>query len=327
MKPANKYGTMRVMSRWIDLLPQILKVWRVLTGYAVALTLLSAVLSRWSYTCLEISNGFWCHWFSNSDALLFGSTALWNIVAFYLFCLFACDFYANMLNRRSFKFNDIFSVSKQRLKSVGIFFACLVGFIIPCMILIYILNPMKFPMWHTANPDWRIELIYFTVAFICMAIPLTMMRCGGGIAYFFNEGHIPFRKVYNFTFSRAYVGIFSFLLLALLCINFQLGIIRYLTRISVDHELLVTAVFTEFCNNFMILFYISLFLLLFQAEYLVLKEKEEDLLAQTADMPQTTTETQEPEVEAEQTSKKTKKSAKKKKSQRKTKQIHSKKGE
>ncbi len=321
MRRANKYGIIRVVSRWLDLLPQILVSWRVLFGYAAALTVLSAVLSRWSYTCAEKINGYWCFLSENNGEWWLGSVLLWTVGAFYLYCLFAGDFYDNILSRRKFRITDIFAVSKQRLRSVGMFFACLLCMIIPCIILIYILNPMKLPTWHTSNPDWRIELIYFTIAFVCMSIPLIIMRCGGGIAYFFNEGHIPFRKVYDLTFNRTYVGIFSFLLLTLLCVNLQMGVMRYFMKLENSYNLLTTAVVTEFCNNVMLLFYISLFLLLFQAEYLVLKEKEE------CDKLQIITEPEEKDEPAKEIIGKSKKSAKKKKSQRKAKKITEKNGD
>ena len=320
MKQANKYGTLRVVSRWLDLLPQTLVAWRVFVGYAAVLTLLSAILNRWSYTCSEIGTGFWCHWFSDNSALLFGTVALWGLVAFYLYCLFAHDFFENILNRQKFQLKDIFSLSKPRLKSVGIFLFCLLGIVIPCAILIYILNPMKLQMWHTANPDWRIELIFYTIAFICMAIPLLIMRCAGGIAYSFNEGQIPFRKIFDLTYNRAYVGIFSFLLLMLLCANLHLNLMRSLNKLAGNYHYLVTAVLTEFCNNFMILFYFSLFLLLFQAEYLVLKDKEADMEAQ-AEEEKTAREQIMAENEAKKVVAQSKKSAKKKKSQRKNKKL------
>lgn len=320
MRQANKYGTIRVIGRWLDLLPQTLVVWRVFVGYAAALTILSAVLNRWSYTCSEGFGGFWCRWFNDNSALLFGTTALWGLVSFYLYCLFAHDFFENMLGRRKFQFKDIFSLSKPRIKSVAIFLFCVLGIAIPCMILIYILNPMKLQMWHTANPDWRIELIFYTIAFICMAIPLLIMRCAGGIAYSFNEGHIPFRKIYEFTYNRAYVGIFSFLLLMLLCANLHLNVIRSLNKLAEHYNFLVTAVLTEFCNNFMILFYFSLFLLLFQAEYLVLKAKEAELEANKEEEV-TAREQLMTKNEAKKIVAKSKKSAKKKKSQRKNKKL------
>lgn len=326
MRRSNRYGIFRVISRWMDLLLQMFGVWRVWLGYAAVLTVLSAILNRWSYSCAEGLSGWWCYLSEQNGSIWLGSVILWLIIAFYLYCLFANDFYDNFLKRRSFRFADIFTVSKQRLKAVGMFFACLLGVIIPCAILIYILNPVKIPQWHGANPDWRIELIYFTTAFICMAIPLIIMRCAGGIAYFFNEGYIPFRKLYNLTFSRAYVGIFSFLLLVLLCVNLQIGVMRYFIKLTFNYNFLTTAVVTEFCNNVMILFYISLFLCLFQAEYLVLKEKEEYDAAEQA-AAEAAENLQPPANDEPAVTGKSKKSAKKKKSQRKTKKLQEKNGD
>ena len=319
MSKARKYGMIRVMSRWMDVVPQIFGAWRVLAGYAVVLTVLSAVLGRWSYTCSSGNGGFWCRLSERGDGLSIGLAILWLVCAFCFYCLFARDFYDNILKRHTFRLADIFVVSKQRLAAVGVFLACLLSVFVPCAVLLYILNPMHLPIWHGANPDWRIELIYYTVAFIATAIPLLIMRCAAGVAYYFNEGQIPFRKLYEATFNRAYAGIFAFLLLSLLCVNLHIGVIRYFSRLAATHNLLITAVATEFGNNLVMLLYISLFLALFQAEYLVIKEQEEASAAEDAAVA---LEAQEQEVaEAAKPTGKGKKSAKKKKAQRKAKQM------
>lgn len=324
MSKARKYGMIRVMSRWMDVVPQIFGAWRVLAGYAVVLTVLSAVLGRWSYTCSSGNGGFWCRLSERGDGLSIGLAILWLVCAFCFYCLFARDFYDNILKRRTFRLADIFVVSKQRLKAVGVFLACLLSVFMPCCVLLYILNPMHLPIWHTVNPNWRIELIYFTVAFVAALIPLLIMRCAGGVAYYFNEGRIPFRKLYEATFNRAYVGIFAFLLLSLLCVNLHIGVIRYFSRLAATHNLLITAVATELGNNLAMLFYISLFLALFQAEYLVIKEQEENDETENTSA-KLASEAQ--EVEAPKPAGKTKKSAKKKKTQRKAKKTQAENGD
>lgn len=324
MNRPRKYGMIRVMSRWTDVVLQIFGAWRVLLGYAVILTVLSAVSGRWSYTCSSGNGGFWCRLAERSDGLSVGMAILWLVCAFCIYCLFAHDFYESILKRRTFRFADIFAVSKQRLKAVGMFLLCLLGILISCAVLLYILNPLHLPMWHTANPDWRIELIYYTGAFIAAAVPLLIMRCAGGLAYYFNEGRIPFRKLYDLTFNRAYVGIFAFLLLSLLCVNLHIGVIRYFSQLGETHNLLVTAVATEFGNNLVMLFYIALFLALFQAEYLVLKEQEE---AEDAEITPAEPIAVAQETEAVEPAGKTKKSAKKKKTQRKAKKAKSENGD
>ena len=105
----------------------------------------------------------------------------------------------------------------------------------------------------------------------------------------------------------------------MLCVNLHIGVIRYFSRLAATHNLLITAVATEFGNNLVMLLYISLFLALFQAEYLVIKEQEEASAAEDAAVA---LEAQEQEVaEAAKPTGKGKKSAKKKKAQRKAKQM------
>lgn len=326
MKTADKYGIIRVVSRWLDLLPKLIGMWRIFIGYAAVLTVCAIVLNRWSYACHGEATGFWCNWYGSGAEADLITIILWIISAFCFYCLFAADFYKNLISPSNFKLSDIFVISKQKLRSLGIFFGFLTVIIICCGILIYIINPTHIPSWHGANPDWRIEFLYFTVAFICTAFPLLILRCSGIIACFFNEGSFPLKKIYDLTFGRAYVGIFCFFLLVLFCLNMHVSIMHWFNRITNNYNFLLTAFVTEFGNNLMLLLYVSLFLLLFQSEYLVLKGTQAETGAAVGNV-KAAENIYEPDlpVVARQAGK-TKKSAAKKKSKRKNSKTAEKRG-
>lgn len=313
MKTKNKYGAIRVINRWFDLIPQIFKQWRIFINYAAAFTILSAVLNRWTYSCHGKLTGYWCHWYAGNTAVLIGAAVVFYILALYLLFSFSDDFYKGLLQNSVFKIKDVFSITPQRLKSIAVPFMFWGVIICSAALFAYILN-------KPANPDWRVEFVWFLIIFACFVITLLTLRCFGGMAYYFNERHISFRKIYRLTENRAYVGIFSFLALVIVCSSFNLSSMRYFDKFVENHNYLVTAVFTDFLDCVVKLFYFSLFLVLSQAEYIQMKEREKDEMTVTPAMvPPVEDAITDTSVETAAEKNISKKSAKKKKTQRKAK--------
>lgn len=318
MKKSKKYGIIRVINRWLDLLPQIFKRWRLFLNYAAVFTILSAVLNRWTYSCHGDLTGYWCYWYAGSFALSLGATVLFYIAAFYLLASFSDDFYKSLRQTDAISFKDIFSISSSRVKSCGIFLlfwgllACSTG------LFAYILN-------KPANPDWRIEFIWFILVFSCFVTALLIMRCFGAMSWYFNEQHLPFSKIYELTRDRAYVGIFSFLILVMMCSSINLSVMRYFDKLVENHNYLWAAIVSDFGDSMAKLFYLALFIMLSQAEYFQMKEKENELkeAEETATLPEISEEIV--EADTAENAPKTKKSAKKKKTQRKNKNLSTKK--
>lgn len=331
MKQSNKYGTIRVVGRWLDIIPQILVQWRVFMYYAFVLTIISIVSNRWTYACHGHSGGFWCYWYNGSNIAYICSVLLSFLAIISVFGMFASDFYKGLVAYKPLGYKEISAVDKEKIKSGMIFVGATLLFGVLLGIIAYIVNPPELEkilnyvlkQWnlppillHGANENWQIEFIFFLIAFICLMIPLLFMRCFAVVAYWFNEKRASLAQLYEMTFDRAYVGIFCFLLLALLCTVQHLSIINYFNKLIENYNYLTVAFFSEFCNNLLILLYLALFLLLSQAEYLQLKANQAEVAAITEIIS-------EPEVAEEfskKENKKSLKSAKKKKSIRKAKQ-------
>lgn len=291
MKQINKYGAIKVISRWLEIIPQILVQWRVFLYYAFVLTIVSAVSNRWTYACHGHSGGFWCYWYNSNNTAYISSILLSFFTIILVLGMFSFDFYSGLITNTPIKCKKIYAISKEKIKSGMVFLGASIIFIILLGVIAYIINPpgledvlnyilhqwnFSHILLHGANENWQIELIFFTIAFIGIMIPLLFMRCFAVVAYWFNEKRAPFTELYEKTFSRAYVGIFCFLLLALLCTVQHLSIINYFNKFVENHNYLIVAFFSEYCNNLLILLYVSLFLLLSQAEYLQLKVDEAD---------------------------------------------------
>ena len=314
MKKSNKYGAIKVINRWLDLLPQIFKHWPLFVNYAAVFTLLSVLLNRWTYACHNNLVGYWCYWYAGSLTLSVAATVLFYVIAFYLLASFSDDFYKSLQQNRSVSFKEIFVVSASKFKSVGIVLLFWGMLIASTGLFAYIIN--KAP-----NPDWRIEFMWFILVFSCFVTALLIMRCFGGMAYCYNEHRLPFSEIYELTRDRAYVGIFSFLILIMMCSSLNLSAIRYFDKLVENHNYLWAALVSDFGDSILKLFYLALFLMLSQAEYLQMKEKKADLLAATETIvpPEIPSETI--DANTAKNAPKTKKSAKKKKTQRKNKNM------
>ena len=331
MKQSNKYGTIRVVGRWLDIIPQILVQWRVFMYYAFVLTIISIVSNRWTYACHGHSGGFWCYWYNGSNIAYICSILLSFVAIVWVFGMFSADFYKGLIAATPLGSKEISAFNKEKIKSGTIFLTASMILGVLLGIIAYIINPpglekilnYVLKQWnlpsiylHGANENWQIEFIFFLAAFICLMIPLLFMRCFAVVAYWFNEKKVSFAKLYEITFDRAYVGIFCFLLLSLLCTVQHLSVINYFNKLVENHNYLTVAFFSEFCNNLLILLYLALFLLLSQAEYLQLKANQAEASAITEAQSAILIEKE----SAKKENKKASKSAKKKKSIRKAKQ-------
>lgn len=261
----NKYGIFKVISTWFDLLPQILDQWRVFIGYGMVFTVFSALLNRWTYACRGSLSGYWCYLPTQNGLLTFISAGVFYLLGMYLFISFIVDFYQGIAQKQKFHLSSIAEFSKQKFKNLAVVFIFLMLLILPSAVFVYIIN-------KSANLDWRVEFLYFTIAFIMFMIALLTMRCSGGVAYYFNQGYVSIRRIYTQTSGRAYVGIFSFLILMLICADFNMTMIYYFNRLLTDYNSLWTALFSDFADIVLKLFYVSLFLILYQAQYLRLEE-------------------------------------------------------
>ena len=269
MKKKEKYGAIKVINCWFDLVPEIFKQWRIFMCYATVFTVLSAVLNRWTYACHGKLTGYWCHWYVDNSIVLIGAAVVFYLIALLLLASFGSEFFKQLQKNSVFKAKDIIMITSQKLKSMAVIMAFFGVIICAVALFAYILN-------RPANPDWRAEFIWFVILFSSFVTVLLIMRCFSGMAYYFNEKNIPFCKIYKLTEGHAYVGIFSFLVLVMICSSFNLSTMRYFGRLMENHNYLITAVLTDFLDCVAKLFYFSLFLILSQAEYLSLKEEQKD---------------------------------------------------
>lgn len=265
MQNMSKYTFWSVISEWGNLLPQIIRQWRTFLLYGALITILSGAFGRWSFSCQEGNTGPWCYVPTDN----FTTMVIFLIVFFILVCLlvalFIFDFQQNVNQNSVFKLKDACLISKPKIKSVLFIYGIFLGFILPVLIAMAIIN-------KPANPDYRIEFCFFTIMFIMFMIPLLQIRLSAGIAYFLNQGYVPFRKIFNITLGKSFIPLLLFFMLIVLMLSIHLRSMGYFSYITRQHNLFIVVLLTDFADNVLKLGCLSLFLLFFQAQYTVMEK-------------------------------------------------------
>lgn len=261
----NRYTFFSIIGTWINLLPQIIKQWGAILTYGVAITALSAAFGRWSFSCQEENIGPWCYVPSSNFAL----TVAFLLIFFILMCLivafFVYDFQQNVNLNGVFKLKDAYRFSKPKIKSALFVLGIIVGFIVPVVIAMAIIN-------KPANPDYRIEFCYFTIMFLMFLIPLVQIRLSAGIAYFLNKGYVPLRKIFKITVGRSFIPLLLFLLLTILMLSIHMRSLGYFNYLTYHYKGFAMVMLTDFADNVLKLVCLTLFLLFFQAQYQAIEE-------------------------------------------------------
>lgn len=126
-----------------------------------------------------------------------------------------------------------------------------------------------------ANPDWRIEFLFFLVLFATAMFPLIAMRFSAVVAYFLQDNHFPsWKMLYEQTKERSYIGVILFLFILLLSVSLFMHTQVYLMHLTLDFRVFVVALFAEYCGYLVKLFCAAAFVVFFRAQYELMEEKE-----------------------------------------------------
>lgn len=246
-KTVSKYTLLHTLGCFFSLMLKSFNAWHVTLLYAAVLTLFSSAfaLARYcgSVDCVVAVN-------------LALAVPMLVIVFFYLY-----DFYHVAFKNDVFKLNTIANFSKNKIKSVGVLFCYFLCFAISAYISWKIFT-------KPANPDWRLEFVYFTVFFIFCMAPLLAMRFSAAVAFYFSDYKFPSLKyLYKKTEGRSYIGIIGFLttmlILSMLNLYLQGAAVRIFTLLPLS---LTANVLGSFINIVIILITFNLFFCFFEAQ-------------------------------------------------------------
>lgn len=274
--------------------------------YAAVLCVL-AFLTGFPMSCQLGREGiWWCYLEKNNSEMPLYAFILCKLLLLFVCCSFFVDFYNTAFNKKTFSWKNSILLNSERLKKIGLLFGTLFVLVAPIALAFAI-------FLKKANPDWRIEFIYFVIMFICCWIPFIVIRLSAGISYFLSDGKFPSLKVlWQKTEDRNFSIIFSYVLIFVI-LNFLSLQISFISRLlMLKYFYFSTALITEFFSNLFILFAEIVFMMLFRSMHEILESENSSPSDENSAMDSQKNDRALPEAEND--SSRVKKSAKKAKS-------------
>ncbi|MBQ8465590.1 MAG: hypothetical protein IJ529_06610 [Alphaproteobacteria bacterium] len=221
--------------------------------FAILLTLCSMLAGRSSLCNIDsgiISTDFHC-----SDSV--ESYYLDVFIRFLLICIFIIKWHQIALNKEKFSLKSICFFTKKDIKGFGFIAAYAVINLLPLVGLLILI--MRVP-----NPNWKIELVFFTCVAWVFLLPLILVRFYSLLAFALENNKLPSLKdLWQRTSGnmlKLLLGtgliVFIALILFMQYYSFILKITDYslLTAISVEFEydfivILFAACFMNYCHT------------------------------------------------------------------------------
>ena len=270
------YTFFNVFSKTVVLLSNSLNQWKIYLSYAATLAIIGFLFNFWNNSCLQNPLGFVC-----SEYIGIASLILQIILHLMLFLLFAINLYSSLIKHIEFSLWQIFSLNCTKLRQIGFLFFYIISLSVPWLIVVILIK-------NPANPDWRIEFVYFMITFVMGLVPLLAMRFSASIGYYMQNMHYPkLSQLYNITIGKSYIGIIGFLIIM------QIFVIVNIKMLSVFNHVenaSVMLLFTYFADYLFKLFFVAFALLFCQAQHEIIELSQTKGVAR-ADNPSAVVET------------------------------------
>ena len=204
MLNVNKYSIIGVIFRMFHLGGKIFDCWRPIVVYAGLLMLLTCIFSfglRLYYTG-DINDGLTQYTLS---ALLIGLVYL--VLYAHLFLAFIVDFYDEAFKDKKFEWRYLWQRGKLKWRAELFLLAYFTAYALPFALAAKLLI-------QPANPNWRIEFVYFTIIFAVFIFILLLIRLSAGVSRGLATYTYPkWGLVLKQTSGAAYVGTVLFLVI------------------------------------------------------------------------------------------------------------------
>lgn len=283
----------------LSLFQNSFKHYKVIAFYALVMTAISLIFGQ-NYSCNMGNPAWWCP--DLTTAMFFTDKFLMLCVIFAFFV----DFYDIEFNSEIFSIRNIVSLKRSRLKKIGILFLLLLLIIVSFVIIFAMVA--KEP-----NPNWKIEFIYFLIAFSCFWVPFVIVRLAGAVAYYLTNEKLPSLKaMWVQTTDKSFSIVFTYgvVLLVLNFITFQLNIL--LKVFLYKNFYFVTAVAVDFAANYIVCLYALMIMMIMRSQFEIFQPKNSSPSDENTAMDSQKNDITLPEAEND--SSRVKKSAKKAKS-------------
>lgn len=243
---------------------KMLDHWYIFLLYAGVMTCISTIFKKWSYACQTADMHSWCVVYS--DSLI--KVVLYLVTYYICLCIVFFSFGYDICNTtfKNVKFSNMFRCTKERLKYIGFYFACLIACIAPLSLAFYIIA-------RPAEPVFSTEFVLFLIVFACVAFAMLFIRLISFIGYYINDGKMPsILQLFKATSGRAYVSIVLFSGLLLFVCIFQLRLIGSMTKLN-ESDTFIMAITTEYIDYIVKLLCFGLFLSSFKAQADLLQQE------------------------------------------------------
>lgn len=261
MEKSSEYTLLKTTGRFFSLVYKSLEVWPAVLIYGALLTAVYCGLLIATTFCAKENQTCQMVWQGTMGVFL-------SIVSL----CYLVDFYRIVFKNSVFKISNLIQFDKAKIKSV-IF---IVGYIFSFVISAYVSKNIVF---KPANPDWRIEFVYFCVFFAFCMLPVLAMRFSSLVAFYLNEQKIPSLKyMYEQTMGRSYIGVVGFLLVILMSAVFNMQTYSLEVRLfSKFQSSLALQVIITFIDAMVKLFILGWIVCFFEAQRQLMTANEEEV--------------------------------------------------
>lgn len=257
---------------------KILSQGKIFLYYSLFLSVIGGFSGQWLYSCTGKSENWWCIIPTGNVYYLYSLLGLYVLFSLCILYSFYFDLYQSIFKDKIITFQEIIKTPKEKLKFIG--YICLYVFLMVCCIGVALTILAK-----EANPDWRIEFIFFVILFISAYLPIILIRMIVSIDYMVDVGFVPVKKIWDMTSKRTFSIMITFCFMILL-INFvHIRLTYNLKELATEHNYFIVALITDVVGCFLLCNYLAFIMMYFRAirelvdeKYAILNENEEDII-------------------------------------------------
>lgn len=248
----------KIIWKTLTLINDISAQWRTFLWYAFVLTMVTGILGQWTFSCQINQASWWCYT-SNLNGMEYIIYALVLLLQIFLWLSFCCDISVQSKYQQRFDFLSFVKFNKEKLSKIGVVLGACLLFISGPLICFAIVQ-------KKANPDWRIEFIWFILAFACCWLPFLVLRFSAAISYLLDNGKAPsLKKVWQQTNNKNFSIIVPFCLLLLVSNLLIVKVSMWLRSFLAAQNNIATSFICEFINNLVILLVVAMLTMLLRA--------------------------------------------------------------
>ena len=247
----------KIIWKTLTLIGEVFAQWKTFLWYALILTSITGILGQWTFSCQINQASWWCY--ASNIKGIYIIYVLVLLLQIFLWFSFCCDISTQSKYQQQFDFLSFLKLNKEKLTKIGVILGSCLTFIAGPAICFTIVQ-------KKANPDWRIEFMWFILAFASCWLPFLVLRFSAAISYLLDNGKIPSLKyVWQQTKDKNFSIIVPFCLLLLISNLLIIKVAMSIKSLLVEQNDVATSFICEFINNLVILFIAAMLTMLLRA--------------------------------------------------------------